>query len=81
MKKNQKELVLDYLLTHKEGITSLDAFKLYGIMQMPRRIYDLRNEGYKIISKQEIGKNRFGETVSYVRYVLQMECENEVSKN
>lgn len=41
MKKNQKELVLDYLLTHKEGMTSLDAFKLYGIMQMPRRIYDL----------------------------------------
>ena len=77
----QKERVLEYLKSHKEGMTSLDAFNLYGIMQTPRRIYDLRNEGYKIISKQEVGKNRFGETVSYVRYILQMECENEVSKN
>ena len=70
MKKTQHELVLEYLQNHKEGITSLDAFKLFAIMQLPKRIFILRNEGYKILSMSETGKNRFGETVHYTRYVL-----------
>lgn len=71
--KTQHERVLDYLKTHKEGMTSLDAFNLYGIMQMPKRIFILRNLGYKIMSMSETGKNRFGETVHYTRYVLKGE--------
>ena len=73
--KTQHERVLDYLKAHKEGMTSLDAFNLYGIMQMPKRIFILRNLGYKIMSMSETGKNRFGETVHYTRYVLKEESE------
>ena len=43
---------------------------LFGIMQMPKRIFDLRKDGWKIDSRPEVGKNRFGERVSYVRYIL-----------
>ena len=70
MKKTQHELVLEYLQNHKEGMTSLDAMNLYGIIQMPKRIWILRQEGYKIVSLEESGKNRFGDTVHYTRYVL-----------
>lgn len=73
--KAQHERVLDYLKAHKEGMTSLDAFNLYGILQMPKRIFILRNMGYKIVSIGETGKNRFGEEVRYTRYVLQGEPE------
>lgn len=68
--KPQHELVLDYLLEHKEGITSLDAFNLFGIIQMPKRIFNLRNMGYGIVSINEVGKNRYGVEVHYVRYIL-----------
>ena len=72
--KTQHERVLDYLKAHKEGMTSLDAFNLYGIMQMPKRIfYSQKPKGYKILSMSETGKNRFGETVHYTRYVLKGE--------
>lgn len=70
MRKTQKEMVLDHLLHHKKGITSLEAQMLFGIMQMPKRIFDLRKDGWKIDSRPEVGKNRFGERVSYVRYIL-----------
>lgn len=69
--RNQKEMVLDYLLKNKDGMTSLDAQALFGIMQMPRRIYDLRQDGWKIKSQPETGRNRFGQPVSYVRYICE----------
>ena len=66
----QHDMVLAYLRLHKEGMTSLDAMKKFGIMQMPKRIWILRRMGYDIESITETGKNRFGETVKYTRYVL-----------
>lgn len=66
----QKERVLTYLLEHKEGITSLKAFELFGIMQMPKRIFDLRSDGWNICSISKVGLNRFGQPVSYVVYKL-----------
>lgn len=68
----QKEKVLAYLLEHKEGITSLEAYELFGIMQMPKRIFDLRADGWNISSIPEEGLNRFGQPVSYVVYKLEV---------
>lgn len=68
--KKQHEMVLDYLRSHKEGMTSLDAFNLFGIMQMPKRIWILKRLGYKIKTKTEKGVNRFGTPVHYTRYTL-----------
>ena len=68
--KKQHEMVLEYLQKHKEGITSLDAFNKFGIMQMPKRIWILKRLGYKINAKTEKGINRFGSPVHYTRYTL-----------
>lgn len=68
--KKQHEMVLEYLKTHKKGMTSLDAFNLFGIMQMPKRIWILKKLGYKIGTKTETGINRFGKPVHYTRYTL-----------
>ena len=67
----QHEMVLDYLKKHKEGMTSLDAFNKFGIIQMPKRIWVLKKLGYKIRTKIEKGVNRFGVTVHYTRYTLE----------
>lgn len=66
----QHEMVLEHLKTHKKGMTSLDAFNLYGIMQMPKRIWILKKLGYNIQTKTEHGVNRFGKPVHYTRYTL-----------
>lgn len=66
----QHEMVLEYLKTHKKGMTSLDAFNLFGIMQMPKRIWILKKLGYKIETKTETGVNRYGKPVHYTRYTL-----------
>lgn len=71
--KKQHEMVLEYLQKHKEGMTSLDAFNKFGIMQMPKRIWILKRLGYKINTKTEKGINRFGSPVHYTRYTLVME--------
>lgn len=67
----QEEMVLGYLMEHKAGMTSLIAFERYGIMQMPKRIFNLRKRGYKISATPKAGNNRFGKTVHYVVYKLE----------
>lgn len=69
--KSQHELVLNYLKKHKNGMTALDAHNIFGIMQMPKRIFILKKQGWKIKSVPESGKNRFGATVHYCRYFLE----------
>lgn len=66
----QHEMVLEYLRTHKNGMTSKDAFEQLAIMQMPKRIWILKKLGYHIETKTETGKNRFGKPVHYTRYTL-----------
>lgn len=68
--KKQHEMVLEYLRTHKNGMTSKDAFEQLAIMQMPKRIWILKKLGYKIRTKTETGVNRFGKPVHYTRYTL-----------
>ena len=69
-KKAQPELVLEYLLNHEGGMTAKDGQRLFGIMQMPKRIFILRKDGWNILSVPCEGKNRFGDKVNFVRYVL-----------
>lgn len=65
----QNEMVLEYLKEHK-GITTLDAFREFGITRLSGRIFNLREQGYKIKSVDLIGKNRYGKSVRYTRYEL-----------
>lgn len=53
-----------------DGITQKDAFIDLGIMRLGARIYDLKKQGYNIISEVEQSKNRFGENTYYKKYML-----------
>ena len=67
MTQNQK------LLKHLQdrgGITSLEAFEIYGITRLSARIKNLRDEGHNIMSSWESAKNRDGVTVNFTRYIL-----------
>ena len=68
--KKQHEMVLEYLESHANGMTSKDAFEKLGIIQMPKRIWILKRLGYNIKTKTEKGVNRFGAPVHYTRYTL-----------
>ena len=70
METKQHELVLNYLKRHK-FMTSKDAFELFGILQMPKRILILRRRGYKIKTVMKKGRNRFGAPVQFAEYSLE----------
>lgn len=55
------------------SITAMDAVKEYGIMRLAARVADLKKLGYTIDAKFEKSKNRYGETINYVRYYLREE--------
>ena len=62
--------VLKHLKNHKNGITSMTAFERYGITRLSGRIFELRQEGFEIITDNVTEKNRFGHAVTYARYRL-----------
>ena len=51
--KTQQQKVLDYLRTHKRGITSMKAFWLFRITRLSDRIFRLREKGYRIATIKE----------------------------
>jgi len=65
MKKNATQKIKSWLLTgHK--ITPLQALEKWGCMRLGARIYDLRKEGYYVISEM-ITKN--GKTFAQYRMI------------
>jgi hypothetical protein len=67
---NQAQKILDYM-ERNGSITQLEATLELGITRLGARIYDLKEGGVKIITENEIGKNRDGVTVHYARYRLE----------
>ena len=63
----QKEMVLRYM-RECGSITPWEAMREFGCMRLGARIYDLKREGFGIITEIETRKNRFGKRVSYARY-------------
>ena len=53
------------------SITSLDAFRDYGITRLSAIIYILRKDGYKIDSQRVSCKNRYGKIVYFAKYCLE----------
>ena len=68
--KSQKSEVLKYLLTHKRGITSLQAINMFGATRLSDIIFQLRKEGYAIETDSITTKNRYGHVTTYARYRL-----------
>ena len=53
------------------SITPVEAFRDLGVMRLGARIYDLEQQGVKIIHERETSKNRMGENTTYSRYRLE----------
>lgn len=66
MKQTKKAKLLNYLQTHRRGITGLDALRKLGLYRLSGEIHALRNEGHNI--KTEMMTREDGTT--YARYYL-----------
>lgn len=71
MKIRLEDRVLQYLKKNK-SITSLEAIKEFGATRLSAIIYNLRKE-HNITTQYETSKNRYGDSVSYARYILEGE--------
>jgi hypothetical protein len=67
--KNQYEAILYHLKT-QNNITSWEAVKEYGATRLSSIIFNLRKNGYNIESIPEKTRNRFGNSVTFVKYTL-----------
>ena len=67
MKETQCQMVLQYM-NDFGSITTMDAFMDLGCTRLPARISDLKDQGYKIADRVEVGKNRCGRKVNWKRY-------------
>ena len=69
MRITQKDRILDHLVKHG-SITTWDSFSLYGDTRLSDKIYRLKKEGYDFEEKWETKINRFGNPVTFKRYIL-----------
>ena len=74
-KTSQCEKILTFL-RECGSITPLDALREFSCLRLGARIWDLKQQGYKIRTDIESAKNRYGDTVHYARYTL-LEGESE----
>lgn len=68
--KTQCDKILKFMQTHKNGITGKQAYKIALCMNLPQRIYDLKDRGYEIESEFITVKNAEGQAVRVKRYRL-----------
>lgn len=66
--KSQTSDIKRYLETHKRGITSLQAFELFGATRLSSIVYRLRKEGMNIVTESALVKNRYGGTSNIAIY-------------
>lgn len=64
MKKSQKEMVLEYLKTHR-GITPLEALDMFGCFRLAAVICELRKDGYDIDTEMVTRNEK-----TYANYIL-----------
>ena len=68
-KKSQKALILEYMEAHG-SITPLEAERHIGCMRLGARIWDLRRDGYNIVSEMVEVETRNGGRATVARYRL-----------
>ena len=69
LNQTQEERVLDWMKSKGE-ITSAIAYDELGIIQLPKRIWNLKRMGYTIKTEWREGKNRYKEKVRFCAYSL-----------
>ena len=65
----QISAVLNHMRTHG-SITSQEAIEKYGATRLSGLIFRLKKRGYQIDTEMHTGKNRFGGTCNYAKYIL-----------
>lgn len=78
MARHQSDSQIMVILNHLkngEEITPLDAFTKYGVYRLGAIIYDLKQEGYNILSRIEHYKKPSGKRGHYAVYKLIKEEE------
>lgn len=76
--RRQHQRILQYVDVFG-SITSYEACVSLGIMELPKRIGELEDMGYRFDRRREGSLNRFGEKVSYNRYRLASEPQEVVA--
>lgn len=66
---SQCNMILGHM-RRNNGITSMEAFSLYGITRLAARISDLRDRGYLISSIRKDVVNRYGDKTQVCEYRL-----------
>lgn len=66
---SQRDRILMYLYDN-EWITPMDAIQEFGCTKLATRISELIDAGYSIEKQTVKNKNRYGQTVHYMRYRL-----------
>ena len=65
----QREKILQYM-SDFGWITPMDAIRELGCTKLATRVSELIREGYEIEKQTVTDKNRWGQTVHYMRYRL-----------
>lgn len=68
----QKERILDYI-NEFGSITPMEAFADLGITKLATRVSEIDALGTPIHKEWETGKNRYGESIRYMRYSLEIQ--------
>lgn len=66
---SQCDRIIEYMREYGQ-ISTYTAFKKLGITRLSGRIYDLRQQGYRIESDMARGKDRYGNEVRWKVYRL-----------
>ena len=75
MRKTQQSKILDYLRTHRKGLTNAKAFWLFWATRLGGQIYELRQKGFEICTIREDNVLSRG---THARYVLLKEPDRKV---
>ena len=67
----QTERVLEYMRDFG-SISPLDAIRDLGIYRFSARIFDLKEQGHRVNTTITSSKNRYGETIHYAVYTLEV---------
>lgn len=65
----QKERILEHLLNYGT-ITTWESFERYGDTRLSDKIFRLKKDGYSFDEEWISTKNRFGNSISYKKYIL-----------
>lgn len=69
-KLSQTDMILALMRRRKRGITGKDAYIYAHSMNLPQRIYDLKQRGHKIVDNYVEVTNEFGEKYRVKQYRL-----------